>query len=185
VTVTSKNDDAKNADVVANVVVPTVLKVLEKMIPTSIGHSLHEIETETASAEPTVEKKPEEAEERFVETKADEQKEKSEGEAEQERVLPEAPVNQFIVENAGGLLASKDTVRIDSDILAKWEELCDDRKIEEAYIETFGGKLTRCKLKAIKDSKYVGKGIIQIPEKIQNALEIKKGELVRVKPVVE
>lgn len=61
----------------------------------------------------------------------------------------------------------------------------EDKKIEEASIETFGGKKLRCKLKPIKDSKYEGKGAIQIPEKIQQTLEIRKGELVRVKPVIE
>ena len=61
----------------------------------------------------------------------------------------------------------------------------EDRKIEEVEIETYGGKSTRCKLNPIKDAKYEGKGVIQTPEKIQTILEIRKGELVRVKPVIE
>jgi aspartate carbamoyltransferase regulatory subunit len=69
--------------------------------------------------------------------------------------------------------------------LLQWQELYEDRKIEEAEIETFGGQSTRVKIKPIKDSKFEGKGIVQMPEKIQNALEIRKGELVRVKPVIE
>jgi hypothetical protein len=57
--------------------------------------------------------------------------------------------------------------------------------IREAEIQTFSGKSIRCKLKPIKDAKREGKGIVQMPEKIQTSLEIKKGELVRLKPVVE
>jgi hypothetical protein len=60
-----------------------------------------------------------------------------------------------------------------------------DKKIEEVDMETPKGKTTRCKFKPIKGSKHEGKGIIQIPEKIQLTLQITKGELVMVKPVVE
>jgi hypothetical protein len=42
-----------------------------------------------------------------------------------------------------------------------------------------------CKVKPIKDSKYNGESKVQMPEKIQSTLEIKKGELVRAKPIVE
>lgn len=76
-------------------------------------------------------------------------------------------------------------MRIDNKILSEWEELYENKTIEEVEIETIDGKTTRCKVKPIKDSKYEGKGIIQMPEKIQLALEIKKGELVRAKPIVE
>ncbi|MCK4313319.1 hypothetical protein KAW04_01005, partial [Candidatus Bathyarchaeota archaeon] len=58
-------------------------------------------------------------------------------------------------------------------------------KIEEVEVETFDGKTSRCKVKPIKDSKYEGKGIIRMPEKIQLNLEIEKGELIRVKPAVD
>jgi hypothetical protein len=73
---------------------------------------------------------------------------------------------------------------MDNEILSQWKEMYEDKEIEEAEIETFGGKSTRCKLKPIKDSKYEGKGIIQMPEKVRKVLEIRKGELVRVKPVI-
>jgi hypothetical protein len=69
--------------------------------------------------------------------------------------------------------------------MSQWEELYEGRKFEEVEIGTFDGKTTQCKVKPIKGSKYEGKGVIQIPEKIQLNLEIKKGELVRVKPVVK
>jgi hypothetical protein len=69
--------------------------------------------------------------------------------------------------------------------LSQWEKLYEGNKIEQVEIGTFDGKTMQCKVKAIKDSKYEGKGIIQMPEKVQLALEIKKGELVRAKPIIE
>ena len=60
-----------------------------------------------------------------------------------------------------------------------------NKKIDEAMVETFGGKSVRCKLKPLKNAKLEGKGVIQIPEKIQQMLNVGKGELVRVKPVIE
>jgi hypothetical protein len=60
-----------------------------------------------------------------------------------------------------------------------------DKKIEEVDVETLNGKTTRCKFKPIKDSKHEGKGVIQMPEKIQLTLQTTKGGLVMVKPVVE
>ncbi|MCK4482638.1 hypothetical protein KAU55_05390, partial [Candidatus Bathyarchaeota archaeon] len=70
-------------------------------------------------------------------------------------------------------------------LLSQWEESYDGAKIEQVEVETFDGKRTRCKVKPIKDSKHEGKGIIRIPEKIQLNLDIKKGELVRLKPAVD
>jgi len=119
------------------------------------------------------------------ETVLEEPKETVEAETKREPLFSEIPVSQLIVENLGGLLVPSDTVRIDSEIMAKWEELYEGIKIEEVEVGTFDGKTMRCKVKAIKDSKYEGKGVIQMPEKLQVALEIKKGELVRAKPIIE
>jgi hypothetical protein len=97
----------------------------------------------------------------------------------------EPQATQLIVENLGGLLVPSDTVRIDSELLSEWENTFDGKPVELVDIETFDGKTLRCKVKPIKDSKYNGKGVVQMPEKVQLTLEIKKGELVRVKPVFE
>jgi hypothetical protein len=70
-------------------------------------------------------------------------------------------------------------------VIEKWNELYEDKTIEEADVETFSGKSVRCKIKPIKDAKLQGQGKVQIPGKLQLVLDIKKGELVRVKPVVE
>jgi hypothetical protein len=180
VTVTGKDADVNYIDDITHVLVSTVLKLVEKISPTSTNSGLDNL------AEKHEESIAEHAEEHTEEVAEEpETAEHEESETASVSILPEAPVNQFIVENLGGLLVPSDTVRIDNDILLKWSEMYEDRRIEEAEIETFGGKSTRCRLKPIKDAKYEGKGIIQTPEKIQAVLEIRKGELVRVKPVIE
>jgi predicted regulator of Ras-like GTPase activity (Roadblock/LC7/MglB family) len=172
-TVTSKKADINYVNTVTRVLIPTVLRLLEKICPTPLKNPPPpKIEPEI----PMVKELPQPAEE-------EEPKEKPPMET--EPLLPEPPVNQLIVENLGGLLVPSDTVRIDSEILSQWEKLYEDKKIEEVEIETFDGKTTRCKVKPIKDSKYEGKGVIQMPEKVQLSLEIKKGELVRAKPIIQ
>lgn len=174
VMVTSKKADPIYVNTVTRVLIPTVLRLLEKIYPAPLRSNLPL--TETKSQPPM---------EPIEETEPKKLKETVEPETDTEPLLSETPVNQLIVENLGGLLVPSDTVRIDSEILSQWETLYEGKKIEEVEIETFDGKSTRCKVKPIKDSKYNGKGTIQMPEKIQFALEIKKGELVRAKPIIE
>ena len=103
---------------------------------------------------------------------------------EDETFLAEPPVTQLIVEKLSGLLVSSDTVRIDKEIIEKWSELYEGKKIEMLYVENINGKNTQSKFRNIKSSKYAGKGVIRIPEKIQFALETSKGELVTIKPII-
>jgi predicted regulator of Ras-like GTPase activity (Roadblock/LC7/MglB family) len=172
VTVTPRKADINYVNTVTRVLIPTVLKLLEKICPAPLKSDLPSTETQPETQ---------------VVEEAEEPKEAAEPEIKPKPLLLAPPVNQLIVENLGGLLVPSDTVRIDSEILSQWEYLYEGRKIDDAEveIETFDGKTARCKVKPIKDSKYQGKGIIQIPEKIQLALEIKKGELVKTKLVVE
>jgi predicted regulator of Ras-like GTPase activity (Roadblock/LC7/MglB family) len=183
VTVTAKDADRNLVDTVTRVLVPTVLRLLEKITPAPLKNIQPKptIEPEISRTEAIEEPLNEPVEERRIR----ELERPAEPETRPETVVPEPPVNQFIVENIGGLLVPADTVRIDSDVLVQWEELYEGRKIEEVEIETFGGKSVQCKVKQIKDSKYEGKGILQMPEKVQITLEIRKGELVRVKPVIQ
>lgn len=178
VTVTSRKADMNYINTVTHVLIPTILKLLEKIHPAPLksNQPQPEIETEIALNEEL-----EEEETPFKETLAEEPEE----DPETETLLPELPVNQLIIENLGGLLVPSDTVRIDSDLLSQWEEISGSMKIEEVEVETFDGKTSRCKVKPIKDSKYAGKGIIRMPGKIQLNLEIEKGELIRVKPAVD
>ena len=97
--------------------------------------------------------------------------------------LPDPPANQLLVEKIGGLLAPSDTVQIDSGVIAKWSDLFEGRRITQLRIETLEGRAITCKFRALKASGKA-KGIIQIPEKILQALQTSKGNLVIIKPVI-
>ena len=56
--------------------------------------------------------------------------------------------------------------------------------IDHVRIETFSGNSTLCKVKEINDQNLKGKNMIRIPEKLCNTLEIKKGDLVKVKSML-
>ncbi|MCW4047158.1 MAG: hypothetical protein NWE99_06310 [Candidatus Bathyarchaeota archaeon] len=209
-TVASKEADEKYVNTLTQVLIPIVIKLVDEIQPeenTNEESPLTETEPtakeETPAYETAVEEtqeqeleeeaapeeipKPEEAESNEPEKPMEPIKEQQSQETEEENGLqiPEPPVTQLIVENLGGLLVPSDTVRIDNALIAQWNDLYGDKEIEEVDIEALNGKTTRCKFKNIKDSKYQGKGIIQIPEKLQITLEATKGELVMVKPVVE
>ncbi len=185
----SAKADVGYVDTIVRVLVPTVLKVLEKLSPTPLKNEIPPpqpkqlpMEDSTATGIPT--EVP--VEELKLELEEAKPPPAPEPEPFHEPLPPiEVPAVQLIVENIGGLLVPSDTVRVDSETLANWENAFEGKKIEYVEIETFDGKTARYKVKPIKDSKYAGKGIVQIPEKAQLALEIKKGELVKVKPVIE
>lgn len=176
VTVTSEKADMKYVGTLTRVLVPTVLGVLEKLSPTptkkassSLLKPAAEIETEIEEPVGEAQPKPELEPAEPVPT----------------ALLVEPQTTQLIVENLGGLLAPSDTVRIDSEILSEWENTLGGKPVELVEIKTFDGKTLRCKVKPIKNSKYQGKGVVQMPEKVQFTLETSKGELVRVTPIVE
>jgi len=177
VMVTSQNADKNYLNTITHTLVKTVLKLLEKINPAPLNNNPSEPRNEHEILTVKKDEKPTERAEKLAED--------SEQPIKPETVRPEPTANQFMVENIGGLLVAADTVRIDNETLLQWQELYEDRKIEEVEIETFEGKSTRCKIKPVKDSKQEGKGVVQIPQKIQRTLEIRKGELVKVKPVVD
>lgn len=171
--VTSKNADINYLQTVTRAIIPTVLKLLKNMSYVPVPPTpIKEEKEEKIEEEPEEKEKPKEkiAKEQPFDIKPD------------ELLLP--PSNQLIVDIVGGLLVRSDTAQVDPDILTKWSEHLSEEKINEIEIETFNGKTLQCKVKAIGDSKYHGKGIIRIPEKIRRTLDVKKGELVRVRPVV-
>lgn len=114
---------------------------------------------------------------------------KSDEIAKSDRYVPDAPFSQFLVENLtgiGGFMGGPDVVRVDSAIISRWNEMFGDKKINEVTIEdTVTGKQLRCKFKPFKETKYEGKGVIQMSDKVQQALHTKKGALVKVKPIIE
>jgi hypothetical protein len=183
VTVASNKVNKDTLNVLTHVLLPTVFNVVEKLGPTSGRRDLGELESELET--PEVEKAEETVESSAEEAEVEKSEDKSEPEQKVETSLPDIPVNQFIVEDIKGLLTPSDTVRIDTSVMVQWQELFEGRSLEEADVETFTGKSLRCKIKPIKDGKLEGQGKIQIPGKLQDVLDIKKGELVRVKPVVE
>lgn len=111
--------------------------------------------------------------------------EKSAVELEDTTFLAEPPVTQLIVEKLGGILVPSDTVRIDKEIIEKWNELYEEKRIRMVHIENINGKSTQSKFRNIKSSKHAGKGVIRMPDKIQLELETSIGELVTIKPVIE
>jgi hypothetical protein len=111
--------------------------------------------------------------------------EKSTVESENRPFLSEPPVTQLIVEKLSGILVPSDTVRIDKEIIEKWNELFEDKNIQLVHIENVNGKSIQTKFRNIKSSEHAGKGVIRIPNKIQIDLETSKGELVTIKPVLE
>ncbi len=168
-----KNADTQLIEATVRVIIPTLLRLLEKLAPT---HPIPALQNQETKIE---EKEQKEQDEKEREIKIEE-KEK----IEPELIEPEIPVNQLIVDTIGGLLVRSDTVHIDASIISQWNEALNGKKIEMVEIETFNGKTVQCKVKEMKDSKLAGKGIIKIPEKLCKNLEIKRGELVRVKPVI-
>lgn len=182
VMVMSAKADLNYINTLTRIIIPTVLKILEKISPTPIKNiPSHKAAAPTSTMPITDKPEPPKIEE-FMEKEVAEE---SIEEPKEEIKIIEVPATQLIVENIGGLLVTSDAVRIDNEILTQWENMLEGRKVEYVEIKTFNGKTTKCKVKPIKDSKYLGKGIVQIPEKMQLALEVKKGELVKVKPVIE
>jgi predicted regulator of Ras-like GTPase activity (Roadblock/LC7/MglB family) len=182
--VTSKEDDEKQSSTaLARILVPTVLRLTEKIANASQEESLRTEKPEFSdqtlpdTEEPEADLQAEEA----VPVEA----EPLEEENEPDPLLPDPPVTQFMVENLGGLLVASDTVRIDSEVIQQWKDLYGDKAISEVHVETLNGQTTRCKFKPIKNSKQEGKGIIQLPQKIQRTLQASEGELVIVKPAID
>lgn len=95
----------------------------------------------------------------------------------------ELPSQQLIVDRFSGLMVKSDTVQLDAEILKRWSDELDVKEVNEVDVETFSGKSIRCKTKVINDAKLAGRGLIRIPEKACLSLDVRRGELVRVKPV--
>jgi len=97
---------------------------------------------------------------------------------------PTSPPQNLVAENLTGFFTGE-TAQIDSKILKEWSKNLDNVPISEIEIETPSGKTVRCKVKAITEREFKGKGLIRIPEKIYRTLEVEKGELVKVAPIAQ
>lgn len=87
------------------------------------------------------------------------------------------------VENLTGLFAGE-TAQVDDEVLKEWSKSLNNNHIDEIEIETSNGKIAGCRVKAISEPEFKGKGLIRIPEKIYRTLEVERGEQVKVKPVI-
>ena len=203
-TVSSKEADEKYVNTLTRILIPIVIKLSEKIQPAALDNETITTEPEPEPEEDDAYELPEENfdlkedEPENNETEEMDQPEEEEPAmpepepaAEEEPIiddeplLPEPPVTQLIVENLGGLLVPSDTVRVDQEVISRWNELYGDNKIKEVEVEALNGKTTRCKFKNIKKSKDTGKGVVKMPEKIQLTLETQQGELVTIKPIIE
>ncbi len=102
----------------------------------------------------------------------------------EETSLLSVPAKQLMVEKIGGLMVAQDVVRLDGDVIKEWRGLYDNKQIREVEIQTLEGKATSCKFKVTKENDRNSKGKIQIPDKLLQALKTNKGNLVIVKPVI-
>jgi len=200
----------RNADLVyfrtiTGTVLPTVLKVLDSITSPSstptpfkstppIPYSpMKPAPTRPVPSELGVEEKEEEepASEEYAETQELEEPKEPEPleldkpqRMETRGQLENIPSQQLIVDRFSGLMVKADTVQLDAEVLKRWSALLNANEVNEVDIETFSGKTARCKTKLINDSKLEGRGLIRIPEKTCQQLDVRRGELVRVKPVV-
>jgi len=174
---TSRKADIAYIRSITSVVFPTILRVLENID----GHT-SEVGPTPLKSLPSKPLKEEAAkDEEDEEFHGPEEVEK----AEKVKGLPSVPSQQLIVDKLGGLLVRADTVQVDSEVLKRWSALLGVKEVKEVEIETFSGRIAQCKVKAINDRKLEGRGLVRIPEKTSQMLEIKRGELVRVKPIVQ
>ena len=111
---------------------------------------------------------------------------------------PPSSQKKLVVDTLTGFFAG-DSVQIDTEILDEWTQNNDPRArvkaaitgelenqedIDEVHIETFSGNTTVCKVKEVDDQSVKGKKMIRIPEKLCKNLEIKKGDIVKVEPII-
>ena len=176
VNVSSRAADEKIVKTLTSIIVPTVVKLVDQ-ISTLSGNELPQ--AKNPEAKPIVETVPPDEQTTRTEPIPDMSASFS-----SEPMLPEPPVNQFMIEKIGGLLVPCDIVRVDSEVIAKWHDIYGDKEITQVHIETLEGKAIICGFKPIKETSHNGKGIIQFPEKVMQALQTSKGKLVIVKPEI-
>ncbi|UCG37099.1 MAG: roadblock/LC7 domain-containing protein [Candidatus Bathyarchaeota archaeon] len=178
--ISSRKADVKYVQTIARVLIPTVMKLLDSLSPTPLRQSPPSRDLLKPEIRKELEK--EIVEEEF-EDEAEAEETKKDKEKRKKREL-EIPSNQLIVERFGGLLVRSDTVQISRDIVSEWQDVLDTEEIGLVEIESFNGKSNQCKVKALDGSKLENKAVIRIPEKLCQTLGVKKGELVRVTPVI-
>ena len=132
VNVSSHAADEKIVKTLTRVIVPTVVKLVDQISELSGNQLLQAKKPEVKPVEEIV--------------LPDEQTAQSESIPDvsasfcSEPMLPEPPVNQFMIEKIGGLLVPCDIVRVDREVIAKWHDIYGDKEITQIHIETLEGK---------------------------------------------
>ena len=137
-TISSKEADEKYVNTLTRILIPTVIRLVEKIHPAQTGDEvLTTIAPEPPEPEP-MEPEPEEDETEDITDQTEDEEEENElpeeetatpedeeeepePELDTEPLLPEPPVTQLIVENLGGLLVPSDTVRVDQEVISRWK----------------------------------------------------------------
>ena len=170
-TLSAREADQKVIKSLTRVVVPTVIRLTLGKPVISQKKRKRQSETTSPEAETAVLPPEQEPEVKLL----------PEPEAPPEPLLPKAPTSQFMVEKIGGILVPSDIVRIDLEVVEKWQELYGEKDFSMVSIENLEGKIVKCKFR----TKSNANGMIQIPDRILQALQVSKGKLVMVKPVIE
>jgi hypothetical protein len=177
-TVSTRAANEKAVKSLTCVVVPTVLELMNRLVPNPACHDISSV-VEPEPVADIVAFEPVEKAIAIEHSVSEEPVEFSD-----ESSLLNVSAKQFMVEKIGGLMVASDAVRLDGEVIDEWHSLYDKKQIREVQIQTLDGKTTSVKFKTIKENGGNSKGIIQIPDKILQALQIKKGNLVIVKPIV-
>ncbi len=183
VLVGSEEPDGERTTSLARILVPAVLKLTER-ISKFQPESLPTISSEPSrTADSPMEDTGTNLEAEEIKAVEDtKRKQKKENEQPIE-TSPEPLVTQLMVENVGRF-AGSNSVRIDSAVIQQWKDVYGEIQINEVEVETLNGQKIRCKYRLIGDSKLDGKGLVQMPQRMQMTLNTSKGELVTVKPIL-
>jgi hypothetical protein len=160
------------------VVVPTVLELMNRTVPNPACQDISPIVEPELVADIVATDSVEEG------TAIEQSVSEDPAEVSDESSLLNVSAKQFMVEKIGGLMVASDVVRLDGEVIDEWHSLYENKQIREVQIQTLEGRTTSVKLKITKENEGNSKGIIQIPDKILQALHINKGNLVIVKPVI-
>jgi hypothetical protein len=177
VTTASNNVDIAYLNTITRVMFPTVLKLLEKTQSTSTTQLTEKV------VEPPQLTKP--LEKPVKETGLKPPNEMKLKPKESTLNLPEKALN---VENMSGLQVKSDVARVDQKLLSEWQKEFAVEKIESIEIQTPNGKTLQCNVKPIMKLPFIAAqskmNVIQISRKTQATLEIRKGDEVKVKPLI-
>jgi hypothetical protein len=158
--VASNGADERTIGSITKIMIPTMLKLVEQAAPVveepqKILEPKTEFVTQTAIPEP---------------------------------VAPEIQETRLFVENLGfgKFLGDPNIVLVDRALIAQWKEIFGHRKISKVSLQNpTTSKCMQFVFKPIKEGKFDGKSVIQLSDKIQDALSVHKGSQILVNPVIE